>query len=250
MNDYTAPGAQPAPEFPVRDYRVTTERRAEAAKARRSVMLVSGIFLALAVFAWVVFPPGEGTRLSLTYLTAVLAALSLLLLLRLWLIVRKANRFVSPEGSMLRLAPEGVYVTGDTFIPWQMVSGVWTHDTGPQLRASKGLAKRSMIRAGVNTANITIGIVDVAQISDPAGRVKRFATLPSGLTPGRLEFPFGTQFATPELTDAFAVFRWALPPEVPVRFATGVMDYAEAWAGTSDDVAKIREREAGKAPAQ
>lgn len=250
MDDYSNPGFQPAPEFPVRNYRVTDQRRAEATKARRTVILLASGFLALAVFAWIVFPPGEGTRSTLTYSTAVLAVLGVFVLIRIWLIARKANKFVSPEGSMLRLAPEGAYVAGDTFVPWNMVSGVWTHDTGAQQRASNGIAKRTMLSAGINTANLTIGIVDVAQITDPAGRVKKFATLPSGLTPGRLEFPFGSQFATPELHDVMAVFRWALPAEVPVRFATGVMDYAEAWAGTADDVEKIREREAGKAPAQ
>lgn len=242
------PGAIP-PQFPVRDYRVGPERGAITRRARRSVVFVALCLLVLSLLPWVFFQPGPGVRPSLGYAALVLTVLALLLLLRIFFITRKADRFLAPDGAMLRLDPAGITISGDTFIPWQAVSGAWTYDTGDQLRARAkhplfGVPGGAMLKAGVNTANITFGITDVALVSDPSLRVKRFKTLPSGATPGRIEFPFGSQFTSDELRDAFAVLRWALPAEVPARFATGVLDYAAAWAGTGDDVAAIRKRDA------
>lgn len=232
-----------------RDYRVTPERRADAGRARTTIMLVAAGVLVLSLLPWLFVIAGSGINIRLAYSALVLTALALLLILRVLLIVRKADRFVASDGSMLRLAQEGITVAGDTFIPWQAVSGVWALDSAPALRARAansvtGLPGRLMLRAGTNTANVTIGIVEASWVVDPAQRLKRFTTLSNGCTPARLEFPFGSRFGTEELHDAFGVLRWALPAEVPVRLATGAMDYASAWAGTADDVATIREREA------
>lgn len=239
----------PAPRFAPRDYRVSAERRQRAVRARRTIAIVSLSLIALAVLAWVVFPPGEGTRVSLSYSTIVLAILAVLMLLRLVLLSRKADRFVASDGAVLQLSPQGILVAGDTLIPWRAVSGVWALDSAPALRARAsgkvfGAPGRAMLEAGVNTANLTFGVVDVAQASDPSGRIRGFRALPSGVVPGRLELPFGSQFGTAELHDALTAMRAALPVEVPVRLADGAMDYAAAWSGVADDVAEIRRREA------
>lgn len=237
-----------ATRFASRDYRVSAERRRRAVRARRTVTVVSLALIALAVLAWVFFPPGEGTRVSLSSAAIVLAILAVLLLLRLVLLSRKADRFVAADGAMLQLSPQGIQIAGDTHLPWQSVSGVWALDSAPKLRARAsstvfGAPGRIMLDAGVNTANLTFGVIDIAQASDPAGRIHSFRALPSGTVPGRLELPFGSQFGTAELHDALTAMRAAMPAEVPVRLADGAMDYAAAWSGVADDVAEIRRRE-------
>lgn len=236
--------------FPLRDFRVSPERRADAKRARITVVLISlGLFF-LSLLPWVFFGGGQ-TRLSLGYAALILSALSLLLLLRIALISRKADRFVAADGSMLRIAQEGIIVAGDTFIPWPAVSGVWALDSAPGLRARAarsvtGAPGRVMLRAGTNTANMTIGIADVSRLEDPAQRAHRFRKLSSGLTRGRIEIPFGSQFVTEQLHEAIGVFRRVLPPEIPARLADGALDYSAAWAGTADDAQTIREREASR----
>ncbi len=234
---------------PGRTFRVTPARRAEAKRARRTVAIVALVLLALSLIPWLLWGPTGLARPSLGYAAIVLTVLALLLLVRLWRIVRKAERVVGPDGVVLEITGSSLTVAGDTVIPLDAVSGVWALDSAPALRARAqhtlfGAPGRAMLSAGVNTANITIGIADCAAISDPASRVKHFRTLASGNTPGRIEFAFGSQFGTEELHDAFSVLKSLLPAEVPVRLATGALDYAEAWAGTADDVATIREREA------
>lgn len=229
-----------------RNYRVSAERRATARRARRTVMIVALALLALSLLPWLLF---DSTRLSLGFSALVLTVLSVLLLLRLWRIIRKAEKFVAPDGSMLAFTQDGLTVTGDTTIPWDVVSGVWALDSAPALRARAehtafGAPGRVMLAAGVNTANVTIGVSDVSRVADPLGRVRKFRSVTSGLVPGRIEVPFGTQFGTAELHEMIAVLKLILPTEVPVRLATGALDYAEAWAGTADDVSTIREREA------
>lgn len=231
------------------DFLVTPERRRQARRARRLVVLVCAALIALAIVAWVLFPPGPSTRFTLSLAAVLLVVLAVLLLLRLWGIVRKAERYVATDGMMLQLSTQGIGIAGDTTIPWHAVSGIWAFDSAPALRERAqrtvfGAPGRVMLRAGVNTANVTFGVVDVAAVIDPARRIRRFRALPSGLTPGRLELPFGSQFDTAQLHEVLAVARSVLPPEVPVRLADGVMDYAAAWSGVSDDVATIREREA------
>ena len=239
---------EPAPVVP---FVVSPERRADARRARRSAIILAAVFGALAAVALIVFPPGPGTRVTLTGGAIVLLILAVLLVLRVLRVAAKADRFVAADGSMLVIGATGVTVAGDTHIPWGAVSGVWAIDRGAALRqrASRsvfGAPGRIMLRAGVNTADITIGITDTTAVHDPATRVRRFRALPSGLIPGRLELPFGTQFGTEELNHALAAFRRALPADVPVRLTTGEFDYAGAWAGTADDVAKIRADEASR----
>lgn len=240
------------PQEPWRDYRVTPARREDAKRARVAIFTVSGVLLGLSLLPWLLFLPGVGVRPRLAYSALILTVLAIFLIIRVVLIARKAERFVAPDGAMLRLGPEGITVAGDTVIPWQAVSGVWALDSAPALRARAqstvfGAPGRLMLRAGTNTANVTIGVVEATWVHDPAQRLHRFKQQPSGYTPARLEFPFGSQFGTEELHDAFSVLRWALPPEVPVRLASGAFDYAGAWAGTADDVATIRAREATQA---
>ncbi|MFC5338661.1 hypothetical protein [Leucobacter denitrificans] len=239
----------PSPAAAGRSFRVTPERRAEAKRARRNVAIVAIVLLALSFLPWLLWGPHGIARPSLRYAAIVLSVLAVLTLIRVWRIVRKAERFVGPDGAVLEITSSSITVAGDTVIPLTAVSGVWALDSAPALRARAqhtlfGAPGRAMLSAGVNTANITIGITDCAAISDPSSRVKRFRTLASGNTPGRIEFPFGSQFGTEELQDAFAVMKSLLPVEVPVRLATGALDYAAAWAGTADDVTTIREREA------
>ena len=230
---------------------VSAERRADARRARRTGYLVAAVLAVLAVAGLVVFPPGSGTRLTLTGAAIVLLVLAALLSVRVLRVAAKADRLVAADGSMLTIAPTEVTVAGDTRIPWAAVSGVWAIDRAPELRRRAGrsvfgLPGRVMLRAGVDTADITIGIADTAVIHDPAARVRRFRALPSGLVPGRIEVPFGAQFGTEELSQALAAFRRALPADVPVRLASGEFDYAGAWAATADDVATIRANEASR----
>lgn len=234
-----------------RDFLVSGERLAEARRARLTVVCVAIALLVLAGLALVLFSPGAGTRFSLSAGSIVLAVLAVLLLVRIALIARKASSGVGADGSVLRLSPEGVTVSGDAFVPWHALSGAWALDSAPALRARAektvfGLPGRIMLRAGTNTASITLGILDVALVRDPATRATRFATLPSGATPARIELAFGSYFGTAELHEAFAAMRAALPPEVPVRLCSGALDYAAAWAGTADDVETIRQREASQ----
>lgn len=230
---------------------VSAERRADARRARRTVYLVAAVLAVLAVAGLIVFPPGSGTRLTLTGAAIVLLVLAALLSVRVLRVAAKADRLVAADGSMLTIAPTEVTVAGDTRIPWAAVSGVWAIDRAPELRRRAGrsvfgLPGRVMLRAGVDTADITIGIADTAVIHDPAARVRRFRALPSGLVPGRIEVPFGAQFGTEELSQALAAFRRALPADVPVRLASGEFDYAGTWAATADDVATIRANEASR----
>ena len=234
-----------------RDFRVTAERLAEARRARLTVVCTAIVLLVLAGLALVLFPPGAGTRFSLSAASIVLAVLAVLLLVRIALIAKKANSCVAADGSVLRLSPEGVTVSGDAFVPWHALSGAWALNSAPALRARAertvfGLPGRIMLRAGTNTASITLGVADVGLVRDPAARATRFATLPSGATPARLELAFGSHFGTAELREAVSAMRAALPAEVPVRLCNGALDYAAAWAGTSDDVETIRQREASQ----
>ena len=244
-------GDDPADPAPIVRFIVSPARRADARRARRTVSLVAAVLTVLAVAGLVVFPPGSGTRLTLTGAAIVLLVLAALLALRVLRVAVKADRLVAADGSMLTIAATEVTVAGDTRIPWAAVSGVWAIDRAVELRrrAGRGLfgvPGRLMLRAGVDTADITIGIADTTGIHDPAARVRRFRALPSGLVPGRLEVPFGAQFGTDELSQALAAFRRALPDDVPVRLAAGEFDYAAAWAATADDVSKIRANEASR----
>lgn len=242
-----------AAAVPERVYRVTPERRADARRARRGIVIVALVLLAISVLPWLVFTPQRISRPSLGYAAIVLTVLAVLLLVRLWRIVRKAEQFVASDGTMLTFTQAGLMIAGDTTIPWDAVSGVWALDSAPALRERAqhtvfGAPGRAMLRAGVNSANITIGISDTSRISDPHTRVRTFRAVGSGLVPGRIEVPFGTQFGTAELHEAIAVLKLILPIEVPVRLTDGAIDYAGAWAGTADDVATIREREARVTP--
>lgn len=232
-------------------FTVTPERRAAASRARATVLFVAAGLVVLAVVALLAFPPGTGTRASLSFASILLLVLAGLVALRLVLVARKADRFVAPDGAVLWIDRTGITVAGDIRIPLGAVSGAWGVDRGPVLRQRAansffGAPGRVMLRAGVNTADITIGITDVRAIEDPSGRVKRFRALPSGLVPGRVEIPFGAQFDTPELHAALRALRAALPLEVPVRLSADAFDYAAAWAGTADDVAAIRRAEASR----
>ena len=230
---------------------VSPERRDDARRARRAVYTVAAVLAVLAVAGLVVFPPGSGTRLTLTGGAIVLLVLAVLLAVRVLRVASKADRLVAVDGSMLTIAATEVTVAGDTRIPWAAVSGVWAVDRAVELRRRAGrglfgLPGRLMLRAGVDTADITIGIADTTVIQDPAARVRRFRALPSGLVPGRIEVPLGAQFGTGDLSQALAAFRRALPDDVPVRLASGDFDYAAAWAATADDVATIRANEASR----
>lgn len=242
------PSAEPGPLV---RFVVSPERRADARRARRTVYLVAAVLAVLAVAGLVVFPPGSGTRLTLTGVAIVLLILAALLAVRVLRLAAKADRLVAADGTMLTIAPTEVTVAGDTRIPWAAVSGVWAIDRAVGLRRRAGgglfgLPGRLMLRAGVDTADITIGVADTSVIHDPAARVRRFRALPSGLVPGRIEVPFGAQFGTDELSQALAAFRRALPADVPVRLTSGEFDYAGAWAATADEVAKIRANEASR----
>lgn len=244
-------GNDPADPGALVRFVVSPERRADARRARRTVYLVAAVLALLAVAGLVVFPPGAGTRLTLTGAAMVLLVLAALLAVRVLRVAAKADRLVAADGSMLTIAPTEVTVGGDTRIPWAAVSGVWAIDRAAELRRRAGrsvfgLPGRLMLRAGVDTADITIGIADTAVIHDPASRVRRFRALPSGLVPGRIEVAFGSQFGTEELSQALAAFRRALPADVPVRLASGEFDYAGAWAATADDVTTIRANEASR----
>lgn len=230
---------------------VPPERRAAARSARRGMLILAGALAVLAVAGLVVFPPGIGTRATLTGASLVLLLVSALLAVRIWRVAVVADRWVGHDGSMLELTPEGLVAGGDVHVPWASVSGVWAQDRGAALRARAdrrliGGPGRVMLRAGVSTGELTIGVTDVATIADPARRVHRFTRLPGGQTPGRIEIPLGAWFGSRELADAVAVARTALPPDVPARLTDGVMDYAAAWAGAADDVATIRRREASR----
>lgn len=232
----------------IRDYRVTPERSRQARRARIGVVACSFSLLAIATTAWIAFPPGPGTRGTLSIATVILAALSLLLALRIAFVKRKADRFVASDGAMLELDAQGIMIAGDTSIPWHAVSGAWALDLGPDLRRRAartvfGAPGRVMLKAGINTASLTIGITDAQAVHDPARRIHRFRALRSGLVPARIEVPFGSQFGTEELQDLVGVLRAALPAHVPARIATGTLDYAAAWAGTADDAETIRARE-------
>ncbi|MGO3147305.1 MAG: hypothetical protein ACTIJ6_06475 [Leucobacter sp.] len=248
MNESMDGIAEGLGSVPERVYRVSPERRAEAMRARRGIAILSFALLALSLLPWMVFTPARIGRPSLAYAALVLTVLSILLLIRLWRIARKADKFVAPDGLMLQFTQEGITIAGTTCIPWHAISGVWALDSTPALRARAqstvfGTPGRALLQAGMNTANVTIGVADTSIITDPAGHVRTFHAVRSGLVPGRIEFPFGSQFGTEELHDAFATLRVVLPTEVPVRLTTGAFDYAAAWAGTEDDVATIRERE-------
>lgn len=242
-----------AAAVPERVYRVSPARRAEARQARRGIVIVALVLLAISALPWLVFTPQGISRPSLGYAAIVLAVLAVLLLVRLWRIVRKAEQFVASDGTMLAFADAGMTIAGDTTIPWDAVSGAWALDSAPALRERAqhtvfGAPGRAMLRAGVNSANLTIGVSDTSRISDPRARVRTFRAVSSELIPGRIEVPFGTQFGTAELHEVIAVLKLILPVEVPVRLTDGALDYAEAWAGTADDVATIRDREARATP--
>lgn len=232
-------------------FSVTPERRAAARRARATVLWVAVALVALAAVALIVFPPGTGTRASLSFASILLVVLAALLVVRILLVARKADRLVAADGTMLRIDPSAVTVAGDLRIPLEVVSGAWGVDRGPALRARAATAffggpGRVMLRAGVDTADITIGVSDVSAVSDPAGRLTRFRPLPSGVVPGRIEIAFGAQFDTPDLHAALRMLRATLPAETPVRFSSGPLDYAAAWAGTADDVETIRRAEASR----
>jgi hypothetical protein len=230
-------------------FAVSAERRAAARAARRGVLLLTAGLAALAVAGLIVFPPGIGTRPTLTGASLVLLLVSGLLALRIWRVVVVADRWVGADGAVLEFTDEGIVVADDVRVPWAAVSGVWGQDRGAPLRARAdrrmiGGPGRVMLRAGVSTGELTIGVTDVSAVTDPAGRVHRFGRLPGGQIPGRIEIPFGAWFGSRELADAVAAARAVLPPDVPARLTDGVMDYAAAWAGTADDAATIRRREA------
>src|SRR5690606_6534091 len=107
---------------PERVYRVSPERRAEATRARRSIAILSFALLALSLLPWIVFTPARIGRPSLAYAALVLTVLSILLLIRLWRIARKAEKFVAPDGTMLQFTQEGITVAGTTLIPWRAIS--------------------------------------------------------------------------------------------------------------------------------
>jgi hypothetical protein len=231
---------------------VSPQRRAAARSARRGVVLLAGALAVLAVVGLVVFPPGIGTRATLTGASLVLLVLSALLALRIWRVAVVADRWVGSGGRVLEFTDDGLIAAGDVWVPWDSVSGVWAQDRGAALRARAdrrviGGPGRVLLRAGVSTGELTIGVTDVATITDPARRVRRFARLPGGQTPGRIEIPLGAWFGTDELAAAVSAARAVLPAEVPARLTDGVTDYAAAWAGTADDVATIRRREASRA---
>lgn len=230
-------------------FNVSPERRAAASSARRTVLIVAAVLAAAGVGAFVAFPPGGDTRASLSIAAIVLVALAGLMVLRLVQISRKADGIVGAGGEVLALEPGGIRVAGDTVVPWDVVSGVWASDNGPALRRRAaspvlGWSGRLMLASGTNTANLLIGITDAARMTDPAARAKRFKALPSGMTPARIELPFGSWFDTDALLAVLGEARGFLPAEVPARMATGNLDYAAAWAGAQDDVATIRAREA------
>ena len=230
-------------------FAVTATRRAKARVARRGIVIGSSIVIALATLAWIAFPPGEATRTTLAWAITALAIISALLIVRIALMAKKADRLIGPAGTVLEISPEGIVVAGDLHIPLSAVSGVWAVDRRPELRvrADKsvtGAPGRVMLAAGANTADIAIGVLDAAAAHDSSGRLTRFRQLPSGATPARVEIPFGSQFDTQELHEALRTFRAALPATVPVRLATGAMDYAAAWAGTADAPETIAQREA------
>lgn len=229
----------------------TPQRRQAAQRARRTVLIIAIVLFVGAIAALIAFPPGTGTRLTLTGASLVLAVLAVLMMLRIGRVAAKADLAVAADGEMLRVEAGGIRVRGDVLIPWQNVSGVWASDRGVELRrraatALLGAPGRVMLRAGVNTADVTIGIVDTAAVAGSLRLLKRFSPVEGGLTPGRIELPFGAWFDSDDLARLLHEVRAALPAEVPVRLTEGVMDYAAAWAGTADSVATIRTRESSR----
>ena len=229
-------------------FRVSAARLTDAARARRSVRIAAAAMIALAAAAWVIFPPGDGTRITLTLASALLAFVAVGLILRVRRIQRKSERFLGAEGEFLAISPETVTVGGGTIIPADAISGVWAADRGAELRERTrrtifGLPGRTMLRAGVNTADVTIGISDAERVIDGAALLTRFRAHPGGERPARIEIPFGSFLDSSELQRALRAARSCLPADVPVRLTDGVMDYSTAWAGTADPVDVIRARE-------
>lgn len=223
---------------------VGTERRGEARRARITVLVIAGVCLVLAGFALLAFPTGGGTRTSLTVGAIVLAVAAALAALRLWRIARKADRLLGASGELLAFTPDGVTVAGDVRLPWDAISGVWALDRGAKFRAQVqrkgplGALSRLMDRAGTNTIDLTIGVSDTTRIADPRGLVTRHAH-----DRGRVELPFGAWSGREELAVVMQALADGLQHGARVRYCTGPMDYASAWAGTADDAATIARRE-------
>lgn len=213
---------------------VTAEQRAAARGARAAVLTVIGACLLLAVFALAVFPAGEGTRASLTVGAITLAALAAPTGLRLWRIVRKADRLLGAAGELLAITQDGVTVAGDVRVPWGAISGAWALDRGERFRAQGlrpgfiGALQRLMDRAGTSTIDLTIGIADTRLIADPRGLVTRHAA-----HRGRIELAFGAWHGVDELAVVMQALAQGLTGRA-VRYCDGVLDYAAAWAGTAD----------------
>ncbi len=230
---------------------VSESQRADARRARVTVLVIVAACLALAVFALVAFPPGDGTRGSLTVVSILLAGLGVLAALRLLLIRRKADRLLTPSGNIIAMSARGVVASGDVLIPWQAISGVWAHDRGASFRAQGrrrgpfGALSRLMARAGTSTIDLTIGISDTTRIDDPHSLVTRHRE-----QRGRLEIPFGSWHGPDELARVMQGFANGLQGAAPVRYCSGPMDYGAVWAGTADGPDAIAKRESEAAKGQ
>ncbi len=230
-------------------FAAAAERRADAGRARRTTTIWTAGLALVAVAAFVLFPPWAATtRGSLSWAALILLVLGVLVFVRVRRIAAKADRLLGADGELLAVGTESIIVGDTVRIPLGDISGVWAQDRGPSLRlqASRGISGftgRILLRAGLNTADLVVGIVDVRGATDPESRVHRFRPTPDGVVPGRIELPFGSWFGSAELHRALTTLRSLLPAEVPVRIAADAMDYAAVWADTARPVDEIRARE-------
>lgn len=195
-------------------------------------MVLIAVLLALAIVALVWNP--EGSRIKFT--APILAALALLLALRVFLIHRKAMRFVAPDGAVLEFTNSHLIIGGRIAIPWHQVSRVLSYDGVHKIENSRNIANGIMRDIGLNFIELAFYVGDRRVINDPRHEVKGFDG-GDGPAPGRIEVPFGAWFDSEQLRQTLAIIRAQLHPNVPMEHFAEPLDYAAKWVGLNDDEA-------------
>ena len=216
-------------------------RLAEIRSTSRTLLIAAVALGSLAALSLILFPPGVAARASLTIAGVILLVLSVLLILRVLLIRRAAGRSHGPQGEVLAITPGGLILSGDIFIPYEEITGVFAKDdTAVLLRKSSarvlGAGGRMLLRAGLSGIDIVVGVRDGAAIRHAArtpAAAARVHIYP-GKAAGSVTIAFGATQDTAALRAAMSLLAARLEPGAPVRVLTGAFDLALAVAAFSE----------------
>ena len=226
------------PEF---ELVASATRLAHMRSAWRTLLIAALGLGALAAVSLLVFPPGVADRASLTIAGVILLVLALVLLVRLLLIRRAANRSYGPRGEVLVITPSALILAGDVVIPYEQVTGVFAKDdSATLLRKSSarvlGAGGRALMSAGLSGIDLVVGVRDGAAIRR-AARTPSAAALvhiyPSR-TAGSITIAFGATQDSTALRGAMSLLADRLEPGAPVRTLTGTFDLALAVAAFAE----------------